>query len=66
MTCNLLTCAALKSDEKIQNDVQNVVGINAQVYNNLSRRAVIVEADFNWHVDSDVEQQYCPDQIPGN
>ena len=66
MTCNLLACPALKSDEKIQNYVHNVVGINAQIYKNLGRRAVVVEADFNRHVDSDVEQQCCPNQIPSN
>ncbi len=66
MTSNLQACAALKSDEKIQNDVNYVVGINAKVYNDLGRRAVVVKANLNRHKESDVKKQNCSNQIPGH
>jgi len=66
MTCNNLACTALKSDEKIQHYVDYVVEINAQVYINLGLRVVVIEADFNRHIQCNVEQQRCPNHVPGN
>jgi len=57
MTCNILTCFALNYNEKIQNDVNNVVKINAQVCPDLGCGVGVVEAGFNRHIQCYVEKQ---------